>query len=297
MSEFNKMVDFLDLSWSVRDQIVPCMIGPVGIGKTAAVHQHADNVGAGKVVTMIVSQMLPSEISGINMPDKETQSMAIYDSLMLSSLEDGDILFLDELFEGSQYVLSACLTLIESRMMMSGKILPDIQIIAATNPTIAPSAIKESIRQRFMFKEFSVDKKGTQEYIKEITGLDLPPAIMEEIETSGNKYNILSPRSLTKLACWMATAKNNEQAVKIKEMISSMWRLGLADGLFNAWHKMQGDITEAKVKDKLIDMVKDKFEVKSFSDMTIDEIVEVLEKAGCWEQVAEELSKIDLEDL
>ena len=36
-TEFEKMVDFLDLSYPMKKEIVPCLIGPVGIGKTAAV--------------------------------------------------------------------------------------------------------------------------------------------------------------------------------------------------------------------------------------------------------------------
>lgn len=165
MSQFEEMVSLLDSTWHARDIIVPCLIGPVGIGKTAAVDQHARNVGAGKVVTIIVSQILPNEVSGITMPVNESKSMEIFDHARLSSLEDGDILFFDELFEGAPHVLSACLTLIESRMLMSGKKLPDIQIIAATNPTVAPAAIKPSVRQRFMFCKFKEDGMSTANYI------------------------------------------------------------------------------------------------------------------------------------
>ena len=160
MSVFDDMVSFLGAAWKLKDEIVPCLIGAPGIGKTQAVYEHAKKVGATNVVTIIASQILPNEVSGITMPDQESRTMEIYDHFKLGHMQDGDILFFDELLEADQSVLSACLTLIESRMLMSGKKLPDIQIIAATNPTIQPTMLKANIRQRFMFKQFELDRKA-----------------------------------------------------------------------------------------------------------------------------------------
>ena len=222
MSEFNRMIEFLDQAWTLKNEIVPCLIGDVGIGKTAAVKQHAKNVGAGNVVTIIASQILPSEVSGLTMPDASTKSMEIYDHYRLSSLQDGDILFFDELLEADQSVLSACLTLIESRMMMSGKLLPDIQIIAAANPTVQPTALKESIRQRFMFMKFKIDNVATKKYIKEQTGIVVPTNILDKLSGTGSKYNILSPRSLTKLCLWIHNTPD-EELDSLAIIINDMW--------------------------------------------------------------------------
>lgn len=137
MSVFNDMVDFIKSAYPARKYIVPCLEGPAGIGKTAACKQAALELNAGKVVTIIASQILPNEVSGITMPVVESKAMEIFDHFRLSSLEDGDILFFDELLEADQLVLSACLTLIESRELMSGRKLPDVMIVAATNPTIS----------------------------------------------------------------------------------------------------------------------------------------------------------------
>lgn len=223
MTEFDRMVNMLGAMWCARDQIVPCLIGPPGIGKTAAVRKHAENMGAANVVTIIASQILPSEVSGITMPDDSTKSMQIYDHYRLSSLKDGDILFFDELLEADQSVLSACLTLIESRMMMSGRTLPDIQIIAATNPTIQPSSLKEAIRQRFMFVEFNIDKDQTRDYIKENTGIAVNEELLNKLESSNSGFNILTPRSLTKLCDWMSRTKNDSR-VEVAKIIDQMWK-------------------------------------------------------------------------
>lgn len=223
----NEMVEFLDRVWDVRDCFVPCLMGPVGIGKTAAVNLHAEHVGA-KVVTIIASQVLPSEVSGITMPDSDTKSMEIYDHYRLSSLQDGDILFFDELLEADQSVLSACLTLIESRQMMSGKKLPDIQIIAACNPTCEPCMVKESIRQRFMWMDCGGGFDSVFAYIKEQTGMafnsmqkvDLMRFMSSSVD---RKWNFLTPRSLTKLCRLMESAVHEYEIASVKELIIEMY--------------------------------------------------------------------------
>lgn len=248
----NEMVEFLDRVWDVKDCFVPCLVGGVGIGKTAAVNLHAEHVGA-KVVTIIASQVLPSEVSGITMPDSETKSMEIYDHYRLSSLQDGDILFFDELLEADQSVLSACLTLIESRQMMSGKKLPDIQIIAACNPTCEPCMIKESIRQRFMWVNCASDSDAMFEYIKEQTGMEFSGSQRADLFrylslSTDSKWNFLTPRSLTKLCKLMATAKHNYEASSIKKLIIEMYNSPeLGETLEKAWTKMNSVSREQQI--------------------------------------------------
>lgn len=226
------MVDYLDCAYPARDQIVPCLVGPVGIGKTAAVKQHAKNVGAGKVVTIIASQILPNEVSGITMPDADTKAMEIYDHFRLSGMEDGDILFFDELLEADQIVLKACLTLIESRELMSGRKLPDVQIVAATNPSIKSTMLQENIRQRFVFRSFAIDKIGCRNYINDTYGIIVPNNILDMIKETGDDYNILTQRSLTKMVGWMAKAKDEEERRLISIQINKIWENTIGAVLF-----------------------------------------------------------------
>jgi MoxR-like ATPase len=202
-TQYEKMIKLLDTSWCMRDQIVPCLVGPPGIGKTAAVMEHAKTHGCDHVVKIVASRCVPSETVGMTMPNKDNRSMEIYNSMQLSSLKDGDILFLDELLEADQFVLSTLLTVIESREMADGTPLPDIQIIAATNDTIPPEQLKGNIRQRFMFMRFYMDKGQTEQYIKDKTGIAVPGTVLDKLCEKGNDYNFLTPRSLTKLCLWM----------------------------------------------------------------------------------------------
>lgn len=241
LSTYEEMVEFLDSAWCVRDEIVPCLVGPVGIGKTAAVEEHCRNMGAKRVVKIVASQILPNEVSGITMPDSETKAMEIYDHYRLSSLEDGDILFFDELLEADQLVLSACLTLIESRELMSGKKLPDIQIVAATNPTVKPASLKANIRQRFVFRRFSLDYEGCRRYIEKQYGIDVGDLVNRIREDEADSYNILSQRSLTKMARWI-TSVPMEEATGVASQIDKIWECRLGTNMLRILQKNEPEI-------------------------------------------------------
>lgn len=294
---FSDMVEFLDRSWKARAFIVPSLLGQPGIGKTAAVMQHAANVGAGKVVTIIASQILPNEVSGITMPVPERHAMEIYDHYRLSSLEDGDILFFDEMLEADQMVLSACLTLIESRQLMSGKKMPDIQIVAATNETIKPTQLKLNIRQRFVWREFTSDNNEVVAFIKEKTGLDVKP-VVHLLSYSGTGFNVLTPRSLTKMAQWICVADDKKEARAIADQINAIWGSTLGLSLFKAWSDKYGK--ENDVKSALEEAAKEAgcWDVyhENVPLLTIEELIEVLQADSHWERMADILSKMDVQD-
>ena len=298
MSQFDDMVKFLDSAWPAKDMIVPCLVGPAGIGKTAAVYQHASNVGAGKVVTIIASQILPNEVSGITMPDAESRSMEIYDHFRLSNLDDGDILFFDELLEADQLVLSACLTLIESRQMMSGKLLPDVQIIAATNPTIKPSMLKENIRQRFVWKTFeSIDCDGLRNYIKKSYGFDIGN-LVSYVQVTGSEYNILSPRTMTKMAAWISSAANNTERQMIATNIDGVFGNLIGSELLKAYngsdnHKIRVALEAAahqcNLDESIIEQIPDE-------NITIDEMMQLLMSLPDWNKMEEILSNMPADE-
>lgn len=315
MSTFDQMVEFLHDSWRARKYIVPCLVGPAGIGKTAAVNLHAKQVKAKHLVIIIASQILPNEVSGITMPVAETKAMEIYDHYKLSQLEDGDILFFDELLEADQLVLSACLTLIESRQLMSGKKLPDIQIIAATNPTIKPNMLKENIRQRFAWRKFDIDPKGCRRYIKETYGFDVGLELSQLIVDTGNEYNILTPRSLTKMAAWMSEADGDmDVAAAIARQINSMWNNTLGTKLRERYqHEMlkpeiqfkntlRNVLTELNVVNAVHidqrhqDVQRLVYDDNAFEETSMIELMDLLTKLPEWDQIQQMLSMLTIED-
>lgn len=298
MTEYNKMVQLLELSWGMRSQIVPCLVGPPGIGKTAAVMEHASHHGS-KVVKIVASRCVPSETVGMTMPDHKQRSMTIYNSMQLSSLEDGDILFLDELLEADQYVLSTLLTVIESREMADGTPLPDIQIIAATNDTIPPEQLKGNIRQRFMFQRFKIDGYQTKQYILEKTGMDLDMSTLALLTDKGGDYNFLTPRSLTKLCLWVDSVDKN-QLDELTVVINNLWNSTIGSEIVSARRRRDArrDKPEVQVKKTVVAMVPEGIAsaYNDFENSTMSEMLEILQGLPEWNQIAEHLSQLTIEE-
>ena len=196
-----------------RKEIVLCLLGKPGIGKTEAVERFAKDHGR-KVVHIIASQILPSEVSGMTMPNQETKSMDVFDHYRLSHMEDGDILFFDELLKGQQQVLNACLTLIQERRLMSGTKLPDVLVIAAANPLATPLQLPLEIRQRFMFVEVEWNRLQWCEYMgslgfKEERFIDELSRSIERKLGKDDVWNTLTPRTATKLCLWLRDSGND----------------------------------------------------------------------------------------
>ena len=297
MTEFERMIRLLDAAWILRSEIVPCLVGPPGIGKTAAVEQHAKAHGCGKVVKIVASRCIPSETVGMTMPNHERRTMDIYNSMQLGSLEDGDILFLDELLEADQFVLSTLLTVIESREMADGTPLPDIQIIAATNDTIPPEQLKGNIRQRFMFDRFYVDKDQTHDYIMEKTGLDINDNVLAMLTSSGSDYNFMTPRSLTKLCMWMNEAEDLDQMNLVAQTINDIWKCTVGSDIYDARLKRDRKVKspEQQIREKIVELVPSVASPR-FEDCTLADMYVILQNLPEWDDIAKQLSELEIEE-
>lgn len=307
LTEFDKAVQAIDLAYMARDEIVLCLIGPVGVGKTQAVYASAAKRGA-KVVEIIASQILPNEVSGITMPEAETKSMQIYDHARLSSLKDGDVLFFDELLEADQSVLSACLTLIQERRLMSGKKLPDIQIVAACNPTQSPQVLKASIRQRFLFHEYKLEKNDVRTYIVKkypMLPQQIIGSIVDDIKvTDNNSYNILTPRSLDKMLHWITSASTWEDRISIAEEAGELFSIFKFKDLVISWQVSEKHREEQETKDKQDKAVMDEV-INRFPDLKdklsacefISEVFNVLQQEANWDDIKHQLESIDIQSV
>lgn len=216
-SEIQDLMEAVDKR---RCDIVPCLLGAPGIGKTEGIETFAREHGR-NVVHIITSQILPTEVSGMTMPNQETHSMDVFDHTRLSHMKDGDILFLDELLKGQQQVLSACLTLVQERRLMSGTMLPDVIIVAAANPLASPKMMPEEIRQRFLFLDVRFDEDSWQEYMVE-RGVPLPEHLLPHLVKDGgdgSTWNTLTPRTMTKLALWYKDAIGDACSMRMVERV------------------------------------------------------------------------------
>lgn len=228
-SDISRLMEAVDRR---RGDIVPCLLGAPGIGKTEGIEEFAKTHGR-NVVHIIASQVLPTEVSGMTMPNQETHSMDVFDHARLSHMRDGDILFLDELLKGQQQVLSACLTLVQERRLMSGTHLPDVIIVAAANPLASAKMLPEEIRQRFLFVDVEFDQDSWCDYMRE-RGVPHPERLTRLLVTSGDggaSWNTLTPRTATKLALWY---RDSERDPIVARVIETEFGEGVLNAVTNA---------------------------------------------------------------
>jgi len=200
MNKMKSILEGIYKSPELRQSIVPLFIGDPGLGKTVILKEFAKEKGA-KVVEFITSQRNPYEISGMAMPDRDTKKMSIWDFDEMLTLKDGDILFFDEVLNGNPMVLNACLTLLESRVMISGKKLPDVMIVAAAN-TQGMVPLTPQIKERFMWYTVNYNSSLWKDHIK--NKYSIPNTISSKLSTLISKEdfkgtsNFHTPRSVVK---------------------------------------------------------------------------------------------------
>lgn len=208
-SDIEELVEAADRR---RDEVVLCLLGAPGIGKTEGIESFARKHDR-NVVHIIASQILPTEVSGMTMPNQETHAMDVFDHARLGHLKDGDVLFFDELLKGQVQVLNACLTLIQERRMMSGKRLPDVLIVAAANPLASPQQLPLEVRQRFMFVDVEFDADSWCKYMRGL-GIKRPQRLVDDLVTDHTlakaTWNVLTPRTMTKLMLWLKECPDSE---------------------------------------------------------------------------------------
>lgn len=215
-----------------RSEIVLCLLGRPGIGKTEAIERFARDNDR-RVVHLIASQILPNEVSGMTMPNQETHTMDVFDHVRLGHMRDGDILFMDELLKGQQQVLNACLTLIQERRMMSGRRLPDVLIVAAANELPSPAQLPLEIRQRFIFVKMEWSSSDWVEYMTrhgydDRDALEKLAATVEREMDHDSEWNTLTPRTATKLCDWARSVRDGPSYRSVINFIAEAYGLSVS---------------------------------------------------------------------
>ena len=296
----------------LRSEIVLCLMGAPGIGKTEAIERFAREHGR-KVVHIIASQILPNEVSGMTMPNQEAHTMDVFDHVRLGHMEDGDILFFDELLKGQTQVLNACLTLIQERRMMSGKKLPDILIVAAANPLATPAKLPPEIRQRFMFVDMEWSHVEWMSYM-EAKGFKNKKALekmAEIIEGSmkadwSKQWNVLTPRTATKLCEWYREAAESSMHNLVMRYIDDVYNqnvakavAGVADIEIVNRKKAMDAIVQAMIKEvpadsysKIMDDLKEDMDryVEDMSFASLNSIMNKLKEMDEWPEIEKALA-------
>mgnify|MGYP002622248088 CR=1 FL=1 len=274
--------------YALKSELVPCFIGDPGIGKTQGLYEFAEEIGV-KVVTFILSNTVPSEVSGIRMPDKESKTMEVFDDMRMASLQDGDILFFDEILEAPPMLWSACLTLIQDRIMASGRKLPDVFIVAASNPVASPAIIPASTRDRFQFIELRFDWNHWCKWFKEKYNVVPNERFKNRITGDSSRYNILTPRRITKLYEWLKDDPSNlyRQAV-VSDMFDEFVTVALMEmirGVLSPKEQIIQTLEQSNININLPD---------DYNTMSLKEIFEVLQQMDEWKEIEYLLASTEL---
>lgn len=293
------VADFLDSCYNMRSEMVPLLIGNPGIGKTQGVYEFAKSKGV-KVVELWLSQMSPLEISGMTMPNEQDHSMQVFDSKRLDSLEDGDVLFLDELLQAPQQTLTACLTLIQERKMLSGKDLPDIFIVAAANPLPQKyDGLPTSIRQRFMAVNVEAKNKEVSDYIKAELDIEISEAdlvfLLGKHSKSTEGFNVVTPRTLVKLLKFAKDIPLDKAIDYLNEIVDEEFATRISAILRSRLVQEDKETIENLVKDVDIDAAK--FIKEHLDSMSIKEILRYLNDEALLDAIGDEMKNIMLKSV
>lgn len=220
---------YLDILDQHRDEMALALMSDPGLSKTSQCKQWCEEHGR-QYFEFITSQRMPSEISGMAMPDADTKRMKIYDFDYLLDMKDGDVLAFDEFTNGNIMTLNACLTLIQERNMMSGRKLPSILIVAMGNPQGKCDMLPQT-KQRFLWLNVKFDEETWCDWIKK--ELNVVPTyklidIIKSTYKSGfgvSEYNYMTARTITNLL----------KLAKTVDRSNAIWRnmYGVSSGLID----------------------------------------------------------------
>ena len=208
----------------LRESCIPLFLSNPGIGKTEVINQLAKDKGV-KCLSVIAATKMPHEFQGCAIPNHTTQLMTYYDYDELLNLKDGDILFLDELLNANPMILNAFLTVLEDRVLPSGRKLANIMIVAAANPQGAVS-LTPQIKQRFIWYDIKFDKNSWKKYMSKFLITDeifeaLCVLIQNENFTSSDK-NYYTPRSIVKALKMMLVDVKTPYSSKLKPIFDML---------------------------------------------------------------------------
>jgi hypothetical protein len=201
----NKILDILEKTYenpTLRKTTVPLFMSNPGTGKSVTIKEFAQSKHV-NMLKLTLSQRMPNEVAGMVMPNSSTSKLDVFDSYELSSLKDGDILFIDEVFNGTlKQTLDAFLNILEDRKLPSGASLADIMIVAASNPQGLIN-ITPQIKERFIRYDLHFSAKEFKDYLNDKYGM--PYKISDHLCTLISKekfehdcWNYNTPRSIEK---------------------------------------------------------------------------------------------------
>ena len=148
---------------------------------------------------------------------------------------------------------------------------------------------------------FKMDGMQTINYIYENTGLQLDYEILKMLKSSGDGYNFMTPRSLTKLCLWI-DATPEDRLDDVENVINRIWDCTIGTKIKNArirrdkfFESPENQVRrEAKRLVKNLNNSRVIIDEEAFDNCTMSELLEALQSLPDWDKIADQLSKIEM---
>jgi len=293
MMNFKETTKFIDVIRKTGANLVPCLMGHTGIGKTELVEQYASERKMDCIV-IHVAQLEPSDFIGLykidedgrtsNCPPnwlpyknpskaqkKEDNKVALEKIVKGEINANGGILFLDEINRGHEDIRQSLYQLINKREIGTYALPKNYSIIAAANPSNSYETYEfdKALVNRFAWCKFQPDTSESFEYLTKKHGsnpiLDWLKTDKDLLDLGDDDFEIddmlLSPR-MTENAILLYNEITQENKTIKRKFLEALIQKEKVQAFLSFEEEMQHinfkEVVQGKKPDKVKQLIRDK---------------------------------------
>lgn len=292
MMNFKETQQFIDVLRDTGANLVPCLLGHTGIGKTELVEQYAEQRNLDCII-IHVAQLEPSDFIGLyqidedgrtsNCPpnwlpykneiaDKKQANKQALTKITRGVINpNGGIIFLDEINRGHEDIRQSLYQLVNKKEIHTYKLPEKYSLIAAANPSNSYETYEfdKALVNRFAWCKFQPESSETFEYLTEKHGsnpiLDWLKTDKSLLDLGDDDFEIddmlLSPR-MTENAILLYNEIINESKTIKRKFLEALIQKEKVQAFLSFEEEMQHinfkEIIQGKKQDKVKALLRDK---------------------------------------
>ena len=292
MMNFQETTHFIDVLRKTGANLVACLMGHTGIGKTELVEQYAASRNLDCIV-IHVAQLEPSDFIGLYTIDEdgrtsncppnwlpyrnEVAEKKATNKVSLTKIArgiinpNGGIIFLDEINRGHEDIRQSLYQLVNKKEIHTYKLPPNYTIVAAANPSNSYETYEfdKALVNRFAWVKFQPDVKEVFDYLTGKHGsnpiLDWLKTDKDLIDLGDDDFEIddmlLSPR-MTENAILLYNEITKEDKTTKRKFLEALIQKEKVQAFLSFEEEMQHinfkEVLQGKKQDKVTSLIKDK---------------------------------------